>query len=436
MPNEFAILLPYAVPLGFAPYSTQYQDWDYRAYITYNRAVSLSESTFSFETIAGATYQITSTSFFDPNLILFDGDGDHIPRATHGSYGTDTIFVSQTYIAEDLYVWAGWDQGFSSAHQYVTFEILVDVDTINEDRTIFGSNNSDELVGGMGDDTILGLLGDDSIDGNGGLDTARYGGTSANHTLILNSSNVEILDRRADGNGTDVLTNIELLDFGRLNDREIFDLRDVVGASRLSEGELHTLTELYIAYFNRAPDALGLFFWATAFADGTTLEQMATLFVDQDETRTTYPNGTSNSEFATSVYNNVLGRTPDQAGISFWVSALDSNAVSRDQFILEVLRGAKSELKPEEGQEFVDQQAADRTYLENKVDIGAYFSIHRGMSDVDNASVAMAIYDGTQSGIDQAVIAIDNYYEQALDPITGDFLIQMVGVLDNPFNIA
>jgi len=86
-----------------------------------------------------------------------------------------------------------------------------------------------------------------------------------------------------------------------------------------------------------------------------------------------------------------LGRTPDQSGIDFWVSALDSNAVSRDQFILEVLRGAKADLKPEEGQAFVDQQIADRAYIETKVDIGAYFAVHRGMSDVDNATAAMAL---------------------------------------------
>lgn len=57
------------------------------------------------------------------------------------------------------------------------------------------------------------------------------------------------------------------------------------------------------------------------------------------------------------------------------------------------------------------------------------------MSDVENASAAMALFDGTQGSINQAVAAIDNYYQQALDPTDGEFLMQVVGVLDNPFAV-
>jgi hypothetical protein len=300
----------------------------------------------------------------------------------------------------------------------------------------------DNLSGGLGDDTISGLAGDDNLTGNGGddelnggsgQDSASYSGSQGSYTLTLSRTSTTLEDRRADGNGTDTLISVEFLDFDTDLLGSPFNLTQFGGPTGLSAAEFESFIELYIAYFNRAPDAVGLNFWGTAFANGTPLQEMATLFVDQDETRATYPDGTSNTEFATSVYNNVLGRTPDQSGIDFWVGALDSNVVSRDQFILEVLRGAKADLKPEEGQAFVDQQLADRAYLETKVDIGAYFAVHRGMSDVDNAKAAMALFDGTQNGIDQAVAAIDGFYQQALDPVTGEFLMQVVGVLDNQF---
>jgi hypothetical protein len=129
----------------------------------------------------------------------------------------------------------------------------------------------------------------------------------------------------------------------------------------------------------------------------------------------------------------VLGRTPDQAGIDFWVGQLDSGNVSRDQFILNVLQGAKSEPKPELGQDFVDQQLADQAYLVNKIDIGAYFAVHKGMSEVANAVSAMSLFDGTQSGIDAAVAAIDGFYAEALSSSDGEFLMPLVGVLDDPF---
>ena len=45
----------------------------------------------------------------------------------------------------------------------------------------------------------------------------------------------------------------------------------------------------------------------------------------------------------------------------------------------------------------------------------------------------MEMFDGSQASVNQAVAAIDGYYEDALDPTNGEFLIQIVGVLDNPF---
>ena len=95
-----------------------------------------------------------------------------------------------------------------------------------------------------------------------------------------------------------------------------------------------------------------------------------------------------------------------------------SGGVSRDQFVLAILRG-------------VADTSADRAYLDNKTDVGAYFSVHKGMSDAENAQEAMALYDGTQISIDAAVSAIDNFYQAALNPVDGEFLLKVVGVLDN-----
>jgi hypothetical protein len=101
-----------------------------------------------------------------------------------------------------------------------------------------------------------------------------------------------------------------------------------------------------------------------------------------------------------------------------------------------VLRGAKSDLKPELGQDFVDQQIADQQFLSTKADIGAYFAVHKGMSDTDNASAAMALFDGTPESTTSAVNAIDGFYADALDAIDGEFLMPLVGVLDDPFAIT
>lgn len=309
---------------------------------------------------------------------------------------------------------------------------------LDGDDSIFGLSGNDKIDGGAGNDLLVGGIGDDFLDGGDGIDTAAFSGDQAIYTLVLHPDQTSmIIDRSDAGNGTDVLSNVERLDFSNNLLGRPLDLTVFGGLSALTGDQLESLIELYIAYFNRAPDAIGLYFWGTTFSTGTTLEEIAGLFVDQDETRSLYPDTLTNAEFATAVYANVLGRVADQAGYAFWVNVLDSGARSRDQFILAVLEGAKA--SPPEGAEaaFITQQLEDQAYLAAKTNVGAYFSVHKGMSDVANATNAMQLYDGSAEGLQQAVVAIDNYYSaaQQANTDTAEFLMQLVGVLDDPFAI-
>jgi hypothetical protein len=359
------------------------------------------------------------------------GPGDEGPSyvLTQDDVGAE-ITVQMTYVDE-----GGTEEEFISA---VVVPVI-------PGQQINGTPDPDDLIGGLGSDTIQALAGvdtitassgNDEIDGGEGTDTVIYSGNQSSYTLTLSPTATTITDRRDDGNGTDTLIDMEFLDFDTDLSEGPFNLSVFGGPAGLSASELGSFVELYIAYFNRAPDAVGLNFWGTQFANGLTLEEMAALFGPQNETRAAYPEGTSNNEFATTVYTNVLGRTPDQGGIDFWVGQLDRGAVGRDQFILEVLQGAKSDPKPALGQDFVDQQIADKLFLETKTDIGAYFAVHKGMSDVDDAVAAMALFDGSAGSVDNAVAAIDGFYADALDPSTGEFLMPLVGVLNDPFAIA
>ena len=76
---------------------------------------------------------------------------------------------------------------------------------------------------------------------------------------------------------------------------------------------------------------------------------------------------------------------------------------------------------------------ADQQYLSQKVDIGAYYAVHKGMSNTMNASTVMELYDGSQASIDAAVAAIDTFSLASMDAETGEFLMPLVGVLDDPF---
>jgi len=87
------------------------------------------------------------------------------------------------------------------------------------------------------------------------------------------------------------------------------------------------LSRLYQAYFRRLPDANGFSYWLGERAKGSALELVSDAFASSSEFQAAY-GSLSNQQFVDLVYQNVLGRSPDAAGRSYWVAVLASG-VSR-----------------------------------------------------------------------------------------------------------
>lgn len=85
---------------------------------------------------------------------------------------------------------------------------------------------------------------------------------------------------------------------------------------------------LYQAAFDRTPDAAGLGFWIGHMSDGLSLHAVADAFVASAEFRALYGAQASNAEIVTALYANVLDRAPDASGFANWVGALDSKALA------------------------------------------------------------------------------------------------------------
>lgn len=350
---------------------------------------------------------------------LFGGEGNDLLA---GSQGDDEIHAGNGDDLVFLGVFEGSDRIFMDAGNDV-------LDGAAADSTFYAE-------GGSGDDEMRSGHANDTLDGGTGDDWVMLSSSMESYTLTLQAGDLSLTDRSAGGTATDTLRSIENLEFATGGDdtpNEVFALGTYGGMATLSAAQIESFVEFYIAYFNRAPDAVGLNFWGTAFANGTTLEEMASLFIDQPETRAAYPASMSNSDFATTVYNNVLGRVADQEGFDFWVGVLDDGSVGRDQFIREILAGVRADPPQGASPAFIAQQQADEDYLEAKVDIGAYFAIHKGISDVGEASAAMALFDGSAASLNRAVDAIDDYHQDTLSA-DGGFLLPLIGVLDDPFS--
>ncbi|CAN7632387.1 DUF4214 domain-containing protein [Massilia sp. LjRoot122] len=82
---------------------------------------------------------------------------------------------------------------------------------------------------------------------------------------------------------------------------------------------------LYQAVFGRTPDSAGLGFWIDAADNGQSIAQIADQFAASNEFKTLYGVAPSPDEIVTKLYANVLHRAPDQGGYDYWLPIIKSN---------------------------------------------------------------------------------------------------------------
>ena len=183
--------------------------------------------------------------------------------------------------------------------------------------TITGTSGSDWLQGGSGNDALHGGAGSDYLDGGTGFNTALYDGTYRQYAV---DTGLGAVSAGPEG-GTDVLVNIQRIQF--VDGYPATSPTDTAGQ----------VYRLYEATLGRAPDQEGLTNWVTALNSGTSLQSVANGFVGSQEFQTDY-GSLSNSDFVTLLYQNVLHRGPDAAGLNSWVNALNTGQDTRAQVVL------------------------------------------------------------------------------------------------------
>lgn len=286
-------------------------------------------------------------------------------------------------------------------------------------------DNDDYVSAGGGDDTILGDDGSDVILGGDGEDTAVISGDFNDFEFLFGPNGVAATDKTDVAQGTDFLKDVEFVRF----DDGTLDLSVLTGAAQLAPDQLQILTELYIAYFDRAPDAGGLLFWGTSLANGVSLPEIAALFFEQQETHEALPEDLTAEAFVTQAYNNFLERDPDAEGLNFWVSVLEAGTVTRPEFMLALIEGARAD----------SGSPDDVRTIEDKGDIGVSFALINGLNNVDDAGAVMAAYmlEDRAAGLAEAQTLIT---EAAADANGADgsteFTFQLAGVIDDPFAVA
>ena len=163
-------------------------------------------------------------------------------------------------------------------------------------------------------------------------------------------------------------------------------------AAALAVADVQRLEALYVAFFNRVPDANGLSYWIDQYASGATINQIAESFYAagvQYSSLTGYDASMSNESFVNVVYKNVLGRTSgaDEEGLAYWSKALADGTEMRGSLVSQILWSAHT-FKGDATWGWV----AD--LLDNKIEVADRFAVDWGLnynSSEDSISQGMAI---------------------------------------------
>jgi len=170
-------------------------------------------------------------------------------------------------------------------------------------------------------------------------------------------------------------------------------VRQVTRSLQHQASDYQNVTQaLYVAYFGRPADPGGLANFesalmnanaptdvadlSVAYATNPAIKSLIDSFGASAESAKLYGSGNSSS-FVTAVFQNVLGRTPQAAGLAFWSNAIDAGTLSQGDAALAIMAGA---LTNQSSQGLLDAQL-----INNRLTVAANFTAALSREDVGDA---------------------------------------------------
>ncbi|TSE35328.1 Leukotoxin [Tepidimonas fonticaldi] len=189
------------------------------------------------------------------------------------------------------------------------------------------------------------------------------------------------------------------------------------------------LIELYIGYFNRAPEQAGLDYWSAqlsnALASGVderaALAGIANQFYQAGLQFGLFRASDSTETLIRTVYRNVLGRDEvDPAGLAYWQQRLDSGQISRGEFVLALIQGAKDYVAAAPAN---DPYRWVGDYLAIRAQVGDMFARNSaGLTAEDAIRQGQALIANyvTPEKIKQGQVDLQAIYQAIVTPVGGN----------------
>ena len=291
---------------------------------------------------------------------LWDGGGNDTivwQAASQGAF-IDLAAGSFSELGAPLNYWSqdynrAWTEGLT---------VALDFGTSIENAT--GGNGSDLLIGNGLDNRLTPGLGDDIVHGGDGQDTVVLAMFPNVYALEAYEGG-EVFGGYANFSYLLDLFDVESAEFGKTFQTTIPLSTLVSGQAQVQLGRL---TDLYLAFFGRAPDVSGLEYWQEKLLEeGRDFATISREFAWSPEAQGLFPAAASNRAFVQTVYANCFGRPADQGGWDFWTAKLDKMGASglneRGAFVGELILGAYASTSGTE----------DQTLLTNRHDAALYY---------------------------------------------------------------
>lgn len=281
-------------------------------------------------------YDIQAIQFlYGPNLSYRPGDdvyrfdASSLPQCVWDAGGHNTFDFSGSSRAADIDLHEGaFSSSFPGARNIsIAFGVTVAAAVGSDfDDTITCNGAGNSVAGRAGDDRFVPGAGADALDGGAGTDWAQYGAARASHLVQAGPGFFSVAP---EGGVADRLVGVERLQFA-----------DVVLAIDI-DGVAGTCYRLYQAAFGRLPDLAGLSFWIARGDAGLAPAAMAGAFAQSAEFAALY-GAPDDRAFVVQLYQNVLHRAPDAAGLQFFLDHLQGGAASREQALLAFSESAEN----------------------------------------------------------------------------------------------
>lgn len=289
--------------------------WSFTSIETLILSGSKANERFSFNTNSSvvdltgttSTVIVTATS---PGMTIRGGSDTYLE--------IDSEIPSSAVVTLDMQSGAGTvvlDPNQSGQSIQGTYTGLSGIVAHNSKDTVFGSSGNDRAALGSGQNTF---------DGRDGLDKVGVVGTRDEFTITKTSAGFNVArTSNATGEVTET-SNVERVEY--------FDASfNVIGQLAFDlDGSAGQTYRLYQAAFDRTPDQAGLSHNVDLMDQGLSIFDMASAFIESQEFQNTYGVGINDTQFLTLLYQNVLNRAPDQAGLGGWQDRLNSGTERKE----------------------------------------------------------------------------------------------------------